>query len=358
MDTTDLLRTLTETPGPSGWEQPIRDVIADLWRPHVDEIEIDRMGSLVATKRGDGDAPRPRLMLSAHCDEIALMVTDIAEANGYGFLRVTRVGGIDIRQTYAQRVTVHGRRPLPGVLASLPSRMLPPERRSQSYGYDDLVVDVGLSAETVRETVRIGDYITFDQTLTELVNGRVAAKALDNRASVAIVTLALEQLQQRRHAWDVLAVATVQEETRLLGAATAAYALRPDAAIALDVAYGKAHNSTDVDSYELGSGPIVDQCLDIHPAMNQALHDAAKALEMTVTASAYGGVSGTDAHFITVARAGIPTGLIGVPIRNMHTVVETVDTKDIERAGRLLAEFIVRLSADFIDTITAQMLEA
>jgi endoglucanase len=358
METIELLRTLSEARGPSGLEGGATDVIADLWRPLTDDMEIDRVGSLVATKHGSGVEPRPRLMLSAHADEIALMVTDVLEANGFGFLRVTAVGGVDLRHLYSQRVTVHGREDVPGVLASLPARMLPEDRRTGAFGFEDLVVDVGLSAESTRNLIRIGDFITFDQQLVELINGRVAGKALDNRASVAAVTLCLEHLQGRSHAWDVLAVASAQEETRLLGAATSAYRLQPDAAVALDVSYAKSFNANISTNVDLGSGPMIDQCINIHPGMNKALTDAAEALEIKFTNVGYGGNSGTDAQFIHIARAGIPTGLLSIPQRYMHTMVETVDTKDVERTGRLLAEFIVRLSADFIDKISAEMMEA
>ncbi|MCO5196435.1 MAG: M20/M25/M40 family metallo-hydrolase [Anaerolineae bacterium] len=358
METLQLLRTLSEARGPSGLERAATDVIADLWQPFVDSIAVDRLGSLVATKNGSGTAPRPRLMLSAHCDEIALMVTDVVEANGFGFLRVTAVGGVDIRHLYSQRVVVHGREDIPGVLASLPTRLLPEDRRSGAYGFEDLMVDVGLSAESTRDLIRIGDFVTFDQQLVELVNGRVAGKALDNRASVAAVTICLEQLHGREHVWDVLAVASSQEETRLLGAATSAYRLQPDAAVALDVSYATSYNAKDSINVELGSGPMIDQCINIHPGINKALIDAAKALEIKFTHVGYGGNSGTDAQYIQIARAGIPTGLLSIPQRYMHTMVETVDIKDVERTGRLLAEFVVRLSADFIDTISAEMLEA
>jgi endoglucanase len=235
--------------------------------------------------------------------------------------------------------------------------MLPEERRSESYGFEDLVVDVGLSAESTRQLVRIGDFVTFDQKMVELINGRVAGKAFDNRASVAAVTVCLEHLQTRQHEWDVLAVATVQEETRLLGAATSAYRLQPDAAVALDVSFAKSHNATDSINVDLGSGPMIDQCVNIHPGMNKALTESAEALEIKFTNLGYGGNSGTDAQMIYIARAGIPTGLLSLPLRYMHTMVETIDVKDVERAGRLLAEFIVRLPVDLIDTITAQMLE-
>jgi endoglucanase len=290
-------------------------------------------------------------------DEIALMVSDIVDAHGNGFLRVTKVGGIDIRQLYGLRVTVHGQRNVRGVLGGLPASLLPDDRRSKAYGFEDLVVDVGLSAESTRKLISIGDFVTFQQPVYELLNGRLAAKALDNRASVAAVTVALEALQGQTHAWDVVAVATAQEETGLLGAYTAAFAQRPDAAVALDVSFAKGPGVSDANTFELGQGPILDIGVNVHPGMFKALQDSAEKLEMTVHVSPHMRSSGTDAAGTQVARDGVPTGLISIPIRAMHTVVETVAAKDIERAGRWLAAFITDLPADFVAGLTAAMMD-
>ncbi|MBE2223688.1 MAG: M42 family peptidase, partial [Anaerolineae bacterium] len=119
------LQTLTETPAPSGFEHKIAPVIQELWEPYVDEITTDRVGSLIAIKRGQGDEPRPRILLAAHMDEIGLMVSEVVEHNGQGFLRVTNLGGVDIRQLYAQLVTVHGKKDFSGVMGCLPPPMLP-----------------------------------------------------------------------------------------------------------------------------------------------------------------------------------------------------------------------------------------
>ncbi|KAA3661759.1 MAG: M42 family peptidase [Chloroflexi bacterium] len=356
MDTFKLLQRLTDTPGPSGYEQEIAQTISALWEPHVDEVSVDRVGSLIAVKRGKGSEPQRRLLLAAHMDEIALMVHRIVAHNGNGFLRVTNVGGVDVRHLYGQLVTVHGKRNLTGVIGSLPGSMLAADRRNKPFGFEELVVDVGMTLAQVEAQVSVGDFISFRQPLRKLLGKRVAGKALDNRASVTAVSVALEYLNDRSHDWDVVAVATAQEETRLLGAFTAAYSQLPDAAIAIDVTFGKGPGASDVNTFELGGGPALDLGPNVHIGMFNALQNAADALEMKVDVGTHTRGSGTDAFGLQVAREGIPTGLVSIPLRYMHTMVESVDLADVERCGRLLGEFAARLDEGFLEKLAAEMM--
>ncbi|MCB8943010.1 MAG: M20/M25/M40 family metallo-hydrolase [Ardenticatenaceae bacterium] len=357
MDTFKLLQTLTETPGPSGFEQPAAAIVQELWEPYVDSITTDRVGSVIAIKKGQGAEPRPRLLIAAHIDEIGLLVSKIEERFGSGFLRLTALGGIDIRHVHGQVVEVHGRRTLTGVLGGPPSFMQTAERQGKPYNYEDIVADVGLPYEELKELVSIGDYVTFRQPLRQLQNKRVTGKALDNRSSVAALTLCLEQLNGRSHTWDVLAIATSQEETRLLGAATTAHAYNPDAALAIDVTFAKAPGVSGDQLLELGEGPALDLGPNVHPGMLRALQDTAQAIEMKVHIETHNRGSGTDGMALQVARAGIPTGIIGLPLRNMHTVVEVVDMADVERCGRLMAEFVTRLDDQFLPNLVQGMME-
>jgi tetrahedral aminopeptidase len=364
MDIFSHLKALTETASPSGYETAVAEVIRDAWQPLVDEISVDRLGSLVALKKGQGDAPRPRLLLAAHMDEIGMMVHDIVahpDEEGFGFLRLTSLGGVDTRHLYGQLVTVHASRGEPrqltGVVGALPNGMQPKARQGKPYSYEDLVVDVGLSFKQVKELIAVGDVISFRQPLRQLLNNRVSGKALDNRASVAAVTVCLDYLQKRRHDWDLLAVATVQEEVGLVGAFTSGHAQRPDAAVAIDVTFAKGPGTNDSVSFELDSGPTLGLGPNIHPGMLQALQDAAKSLEMKVNIDPQNRHSGTDAYALQIARAGVATAVVSIPLRYMHTMVETVVTSDIERVGRLLGEFVVQLEADFIEKLTAGMME-
>jgi len=364
MDIFKSLKKLSETAGPSGMETPIADVVADLWRPYVDDLNVDRIGSLVALKRGQsekGDDGRPRLLIAAHMDEIALIVKQITQypkgEEGYGFLRVSPIGGVDVRHLYGQRVVVYGQRELPGIIGALPIRMLPRERRGKAYDYDELLVDVGRPIAEVRELVSVGDFVSFHQPLRRLLNKRAAGKALDNRASVTAVAVALEYLSDRLHSWDVVAVATAQEETRLLGAFTSAYAQRPDVAIAVDVTFGKGPGAKDAGTHELDEGPAIGLGPNVHPGVFKRLQAAADALEMEVHMDPHSRASGTDAFGLQIAREGIPTGLISIPLRYMHTMVETLATADVERAGRLLGEFVARLNDSFLEEIAKELME-
>lgn len=356
MDSIKLLKQLIETPGPSGFEQRIAQQVSELWQPLADTVTIDRVGSVIATKQGRGTAPRPRILLAAHMDEIGLMVSKIVNHNGYGFLKLSELGGVDIRHLYGQTVVVHGQRDLVGVIGSLPAHMLPPDRSSKAFGYKDLVVDIGLPEQDVAELVSVGDAISFRQPARTMQKHIVTGKALDNRASVAAVTLCLDYLQGRHFDWDVIAVATAQEETRLLGAFTAGYAAQPDLAIAIDVCFAKGAGLSE-SSLILGDGPAIDTSPAVHPGMRKALEDTAGALEMKVSSTAHTRPGGTDAFALQIARAGIPTALVSIPLRYMHTMVETVHADDVARVGRLLGEFIARLDRQFLDNLAKEMMK-
>ncbi|MCB0217606.1 MAG: M20/M25/M40 family metallo-hydrolase [Caldilineae bacterium] len=348
MDSFDLLDRLTATAGVSGHEAATADVVRAVFAPYVDAMRVDRLGSLIATRRGslhaeNGSAPSPSILLACHMDEIGLMVTRI-EAGG--FLRFTSVGGWDPRVLLAQPVTVHGRRDLPGLVGSRPPHVLGPDAQDKPVPIDELYVDTGLPEAELRAAVRVGDVISTRRGIRKLAGGLVSGKAFDNRASIAAVAIALEQLATRRHAWDVHAVATVQEEIGLKGAMAASWGIAPTVGIAIDVSFARQHGAGDVEA-ELGGGPLIGLGPNIHPAMHRALVEAAERLEMRHAIEPLPSGSGTDGWAIQVARAGIPTGLVSIPLRYMHSTVETLALADIERSGRLLAEMITGLDEAF-----------
>jgi endoglucanase len=174
---------------------------------------------------------------------------------------------------------------------------------------------------------------------------------MDDRACVAAVTLALEQLSGMQHAWDVFAVATVQEETGLKGAIATAYGIAPDMGVALDVTFGKHPGVSDVDGFPLGKGPTIGVGPNFHPGLVERLKKVSEAHEIPYHVEPTPGSSGTDGWAIQVSREGVPTALISVPVRYMHQPVETLAAQDVERAGRLLAAFIAGLEADFLDNL-------
>jgi len=346
-----LLKQLSEADGLSGYEGPVRELLCQTWQPFVDEMCEGKLGSLIALKRGTGAEPRPKLMLAAHMDEIGLMVTGVEK----GFLRITRVAGTDSRVLLGLEVVVHGRRDLPGLVATRPPHVLPKGERKKAVPWEKIFVDVGLPTEEVERLVTVGDIISIRREVVELKNRHVAGKAMDDRACVAAVTLALEQLAGVRHAWDIFAVATAQEETGLKGAITAAYGVAPDLAVALDVTFGKQPGVPEVDALPLGEGPAIGIGPNFHPGLATRLKEVAEAHEIPYQIEPIPGRSGTDAWTIQVTRDGVPTALISIPVRYMHQPVETLAVQDIERAGRLLAAFIAGLEVDFLNRLTLDM---
>ena len=346
-DPKDHLKRLVETHAPSGYEAPVAELLRDDWAGLVDEFDEDRLGSLIGIKRATtATGSRRKIMLAAHMDEIGLMAREIED----GFIYVHRISGIDPRVMLAQPVLVHGERALPGVVATMPPHMLTAADRKQFQAIDDLVVDVGLPADEVERLVRIGDLVTVEGPLMDLKGRLAAAKAMDDRCCVAVITVCLQLLRQMNHSWDVYAAATVQEEVGLRGATTAANHIEPDCAIALDVGFAEQPGLKT--TIKLGGGPLMGIGANFHPRMVKRLQDIADYYEIKWQADIIPARAGYDSWAIQVSRGGVPTALLGIPLRNMHSPVETLDLKDIERAGRLLAHFISELDETFVEYLS------
>jgi endoglucanase len=229
---------------------------------------------------------------------------------------------------------------------------LPQKAREGSIALRHLLVDVGLPPARVARLVRVGDLVSFDNSPEELAGETLSGHSLDNRASVAALTICLEDLQTRRHEWDVWAVATAQEEETLGGAATSAYGLRPEMAVAVDVTHAKGPAADGWQTVGLGKGPALGWGANVHPFLYRRMEQLAKELEIPISRDLVPAYSGTDAFAMQVAREGIPTMLVSIPLRYMHTPVEIVSIRDVQRTGRLLAEFISGLKPDFASTIS------
>jgi endoglucanase len=353
-----FLKDLLSAPGLSGHEDPAARIIETRWAPLVHEISRSNVGSLHGLRRGTGVSttlsagPRPSVMIATHMDAIGLMVTGIAEG---GFLRVTSVGGVDVRVLPGQRVTVHGREPLPAVVAQPIGRLLPPDLGDGPVPLEYLLVDTGLPPKKVAELVRVGDVVSYASEPVELAGEVISGHTLDNRASVAALTVCLEELQTRPHVWDVWAVATVQEETGLTGGYTSAYHIHPSIALAVDVTFAKGPGADGWQTVPFGKGPTLCMGPNVHPALFKGLKDLADKLEIPYQVEYAPRHTGTDAFATQVTTEGIPSAVIGVPLRYMHTPVEMVALKDIQRAGRLMAEFIAGLEPDYMEKIVWDM---
>lgn len=352
-DILPFLKSLISVSGLSGFEAPVASLIEEKWRPLVDEISISRVGSVHGLKKGRSTRSKkkssPSVMIATHMDAIGMMVTKITE----GFLHITKVGGIDVRVLPGAQVTVHANSgdELPAVIVMPSAKLLPESVGDGVLEISYLLVDTGLTPREVERKVRVGDLVSFANDPIELAGDVISGHTLDNRSSVAALTVCLEELQSKPHLWDVWAVATVQEEVSYLGAYGSAFELRPQIAIAVDGTFAKGPGANGWQTFPLGKG--VGLCVgpNMHPFLHKKLKELAEKLEIPWFLDVTPAHSGTDAYPMQTTAEGIPTALVEFPIRYMHTPVESVSVKDIQRAGRLIAEFITSLELDFVETI-------
>ncbi len=346
METKEFLRQMVEETGVSGFECPVAGLIGRVFGEVCDDVRRDALGNVIGLRKGEGDGPRPKVMLAGHMDEIGLMVTKVDER---GFLRFTQVGGVDQRTLISQEVVVHGKRDLLGIIGLKPPHLMQAEDRNKAIPMRDLVIDLGMPVEQVKELVRVGDVVTINRSLIELGKETVACKAIDDRAAVAAIYECLKELQRLRHVADVYAVATVQEEVGLKRATVSTYDITPDIGIALDVCHAPMPGVPEEDTSPMGEGPNMAFGANIHPKVHEQLVKVAKEYNIPYTLKATPAGTGTDLWAMQVSRAGVPTALISLPSRYMHTSVETVNLTDIKMAGRLLAYFIASLDAAFVE---------
>lgn len=364
--------------GVSGFEGEVSSGILDCFKGLYDESRTDALGNCIMLKRGEISEdrgtktgtetvahtdvassigaspikasfvePRPiRVMLAAHADEVGLVVTKVEDG---GFLRFTCTGRIDPRVLPGTEVLVFGKERLLGVIGSVPPHLRERPRSDegrQAVSFEDLYVDTGLSDEKLKEIVRVGDPMRFAPTCVRLGENRLAGKALDDRVGLLAVRVCLERLMKSRHEADVFAVATTGEEIGLKGATVAAYGIQPDVAIAVDVTFGLEPGVAEYEGSKLGEGPAIGIGPNIHPWIAKTLLEICDELNIPHQMEVIPGPSGTDAWAVQISREGVSTALVSIPVRSMHTPSEVVDLRDIEWAGRLLAEFVTRLDSE------------
>ncbi len=340
----ELFTALLSAIGPSGHEVPA----AQAWREgcarFTDDVGSDHVGSSYA--RVPGTADGPTLAVVGHIDEIGVHVSHIDDE---GFLRFGQVGGWDSIQLVGQRVTLITRGgPVAGVIGRKPIHLLKDEDRKQAPELKALHIDIGAAdGAEARRMVRIGDVGVVDVPPLELPNGRVVSRALDNRVGCYVAAEAARLVAEQGGArGDVLALAVAQEETTFAGSRTSAFAHEPDLAIAVDVTFATDQPGIEVGEitkHGLGSGAVIARGTTLHPLIYERLHAAGEAAEIPFTVESVGRGTGTDADAIHVSRAGVPTGLVSVPLRYMHSPVELVALHDVDAAARLIAAFAMQL---------------
>jgi endoglucanase len=345
-----VLAALLAARGPSGYES----APAAIWLAAASsfaEVSTDIVGSPLArvpAKHGYDASPR-RLLVMGHIDEIGLIVTHIDD-DGYLWFRA--VGGWDTQILVGQRLaldTIEG--PITGVVGKKPIHLLRDEDRKKVPEIRDLHIDIGArDGEQARERVRIGDVAVIDAEPLELPNGRLTSRALDNRLGSFVALEAARLVAQAGGAqWEVAAVAAAQEEITFGGSRTSAFALEPDAAIVVDVTHATDAPGIDVKEagkHELGSGAVIARGSTLNEPLFDLLRATAEAEKIPFTVEASARATGTDADAVHLSRGGVPTGLVSIPIRYMHSPVELVQLDDVQAAARLIAAAALRLDGD------------
>ena len=339
-----FLKTLVNTPSPVGHEVRGQRVWLDYVAPFADETTWDAYGNCVATLNKGGS---PRLMLAAHADEIAMAVNFIDED---GFLYVRKMGGVDPAITKAQRVTVHTRKgPVRGVVGNVAPHLMKLEGDPKPPKMHELFIDIGADGKKeAKKLVQIGDPITLVDEFELLRNDLAVARAFDNRIGTWSVAEALRLLKSGKGKFDaeVCAVSNVQEEVGLLGARQIAYSLQPDVALVVDVTHATDYptvNKTQHGNIKLGKGPTITHGGCNHPEVLRRIEEIAEAKKIDLQHEAMSNSSGTDTDVIFWTRGGIPSGLISLPNRYMHSPVEVVNLKDLQQIPELLAGFALSL---------------
>jgi endoglucanase len=339
-----LLEALLTATGPSGQETEAARAWRDGCSQFATEVEVDHLGSSRA--RVAGTAGGPSLAIVGHIDEIGLLVSHIDDE---GYLRFGEVGGWDPVILVGQRVRLITRDgAIPGVIGRKPVHLLKGDDRKKAPELKELHIDIGAKdGDEARALVRIGDVAVIDAGPVELRDGRVMARALDNRVGCYVAAEAARLVAEAGGApGDVVALAVVQEETGFGGSRTSTFALEPDVAIAVDVAFATDQPGIELGEltkHTLGSGPVISRGTPLHPHVFELLYETAEQEQIPFTLESVGRYSGTDADAIQVSRAGVPTGLVSVPVRYMHSPVELAAVEDIEAAARLIAAFAQRL---------------
>ena len=327
-----ILKLLCAAPGVSGDEHcaalAAKELLSEFAR-----TEIDALGNVTGRIDGKGK----HILLDAHIDQIGLIIT---QADKSGFLRFARCGGADERLLCGAQVTVHGTKPLYGIICSTPPHLTKPEDRGKPVSADKLGIDIGLSYDKACELVNPGDRVTFNGEYIELLNGRVCSPSLDDRAGVAVVLRTLELLRQSGTNANITVVFSSREETGGGGARAAAFTAAPELAIAYDVSFGDSPGVPERECKSLGTGAMIGCSPMLSRRITNELTSVAVKHSLPYTTEVMRGRTGTNADDITASLGGIETGLISMPIRNMHSPVEVAQLSDLEACALLTAKFI------------------
>lgn len=337
METLELLKTLTEVHGVSGVEDQALATASDLVKD-LGEVSITPLKSLIC-KVKTADPSKPHIMLNAHIDEIGMIATGIDK---HGFVKIARVGGIDRRMILSTPVIAHSEAgDFHGVVGCTPPHLAKGERKNPTL--DEVYIDFGFdSKEEAEQNIPLGTIISFESKLTELKNGFVAGKSMDDRCCCVSMIQACRMLKEMDTDCSITLMLSSMEETGGEGAQTATFGLNPTHAIVMDVTFASAPDMPKDKYPGLGEGPTITCGGAKDQQMFRQMLETAKKYNIPYTFEASGGngVSGTDAAGVVNRRSGVRTAIIGMPLRNMHTPIEVVSLADLDHAAELVAHFV------------------
>ena len=342
-----FLKELVETPSPSGYEQPAQRVIKNQLEGIAASMQTDVMGNLIARLEGQGG---PKVMLAGHCDEIGFMVQFVDDR---GFIYFGAIGGVDPHLSPGQRVLIHTEKgEIPGVIGKKAIHLIEPKDREKVINLKKQFIDIGCSTrEEVEELIQIGDPVTFAVGVQELQNDRATSRAFDDKMGAFIVTEVMKLVKEQGViAADLYAVSTVQEEIGLRGAATSSYGVNPDVGIVVEVTHATDYPDVEqsaIGRVELGKGPVIARGANINPVLFKLLVETAATEEIPIQIIGVPRATGTDANVMQLSRGGVATALLGIPLRYMHTPVETLSLSDLDLAIKLLVAVVKRIDSDF-----------
>lgn len=347
----DFFRSAILTPSPSGYEQPVQNLVRDFISPHADQMRTDVHGNVIASA---GDPAGPRLLLAGHCDQIGMLVTHIDDE---GFVYAQTIGGWDPQQLIGQAMTIWSDSgPVPAVISRKPIHLLNENERKQVVQLEQLWLDIGAQDKAeAAATVRVGDCVTLDLKYRPLLGNLISGPGTDNKTGMWTVIEALRRAVaasrsgQQKLACHLHSVSTVQEEIGLRGAKTAAGSVDPAVAIAVDVTHASdcpTIDKTQQGDIRIGAGPVIYRGPNMNPVVAERLVKLARDHSIPFQMAATGRATPNDANVLQLHGGGVATGLVAIPNRYMHSAVEVISLEDIHHVAELLSRFALSLTPE------------
>lgn len=337
MDIVEFTKELVKTDGISGFESDIAEFLKEKLKTYCPDANIRKDGAVFGTF-GKMDRDKKTILIEAHLDRIGLCVSEILDD---GFLKFKALGGVDERILPASEVLIKGKTQCFGVIGALPPHLKGDADEEGSTQVSDMVIDTGLTKEEAEEIFSVGTPILLKSMFCKLQNGLISSAALDNRAGVASVFACLEEIKGKELPVNLCIAFTPGEELGLLGARTLASEGHFDLAVVIDVTHGKTHDSSSFGTTPLGSGVAICKGPNLCTEKTNKLINLAKEKEIPFETEVAAGNTGTNAWVLQISGEGIPCILLSIPLRYMHTTVETVDKEDIKNTGILLKEMLL-----------------